>query len=100
MSDSIVSVSHALTQDEALRRIQAAVAQAREQYTDRINELRESWNGYAGEFVVSAMGQKISGTVAVNPSDVMVQTKLPFLAMAFKPMIESGLREELAKILA
>jgi hypothetical protein len=36
----------------------------------------------------------------VNPSDVMVQTKLPFLAMAFKPMIESGLREELAKILA
>jgi len=100
MSDSIVSVSHGLTQEEAVRRIQAAVAEAREQYAERINELSESWNGYAGEFVVSAMGQKVSGTIAVNPSEVTVQTKLPFLAMGFKPMIESGLRDALAKILA
>jgi len=36
----------------------------------------------------------------VNPSDVTVQITLPFLAMVFKPMIESSMQNELTRILA
>ena len=100
MSDLVVSVNHRLTQDDALRRIQAVVAHAKVQYADKISDLRDSWNGYAGAFDVSGMGQKASGTVAVNPSDVTVQIKLPFAASLFKPKIESGIRDALTRILA
>jgi hypothetical protein len=100
MPGLIVSVTHRLSQDEALRRIQVTVAQARTQYSDKINDLRESWNGYVGTFLVSAMNQQASGTVAVNPLDVTVQITLPLLAFGFKPMIESRIRDMLTRILA
>ena|ERR1700674_2223152 len=100
MPDLIVPVSHRLSQDEALRRIQTAVAQAKTQYSDKIDDLQESWNGYVGAFQISAQNQKVSGTVMVNPTDVTVQTTLPFLLVVFKPMIESRMREELTRILA
>jgi Putative polyhydroxyalkanoic acid system protein (PHA_gran_rgn) len=96
----IVSVSHRLAQDEAMRRIQAVVAQAKVKYSDKIDALRDSWNGYIGTFEVSGMGQKGSGTAAVNPSDVTVQITLPLAASFFKSRIESGIRDTLTKILA
>jgi hypothetical protein len=100
MSGLIVSVSHQHSQDEALRRVQAAVDQAKPQHADNINDLRQSWNGYVGAFEVSGMGQKASGTVAVNPSDVAVQVALPFAASLFKSKIESGIRDTLTRIRA
>jgi hypothetical protein len=100
VSDLIVFVSHRLSQDEALRRIQAVVAQAKVQYSEKINDLRESWNGYVGTFQISAQNQQVSGTVNVNPSDVTIQSTLPFVASLFKSGIESRLRDELTKILA
>jgi hypothetical protein len=100
MPNLMVSVSHQLSQDEALRRIRAGVAQAKVQHADKISDLRQSWDGYVGAFDVSGMGQKASGTVAVNPSDVTVQIKLPFAASLFKSKIESGIRDALSRILA
>ena len=100
MPDLIVSVSHQLSQDEALKRIQATVAQAKTQYSDRIDDLQESWNGYAGAFQISAQGQQFLGTITVNPSHVTVQISLPFIAMLFKSTIEARMRDELSKVLA
>jgi hypothetical protein len=100
MPDLTVSVSHRLSQDEALRRIQTAVAQAKTQYSDKIDDLREGWNGYVGAFQISAQNQQASGTVMVNPSEVTVQIALPFVALGFKSRIESGLRDALTRILA
>ena len=62
MPSLVVSVSHRLLQDEALRRIRAAVAQANAQYADKIIDLRDSWNGYVGTFEVSGMDQKASSS--------------------------------------
>ena len=100
MSHLVVSVSHRLSQDEALRRIQAAVAHAKAQYSEKIHDLRDNWHAYVGAFEVSGMGQKASGTAAVNPSDVTVQITLPFAASLFKSKLESGLRDTLTRILA
>jgi hypothetical protein len=99
MPGLIVSVSHGLSQDQALRRIRSAVAQAKVKYTDKINDLSDSWKGYLGTFEVSGMGQEASGTATVNPSDVTVQITLPFAASLFKSKIESGLRGTLTRIL-
>jgi hypothetical protein len=93
-------VSHQLSQDEALRRIQAEIARIGAQYSGKISDLRESWNGYVGTFQLSAMNQQAVGTVAVNPTDVTVQTAIPFAASLFKSKIESKIRERLTTILA
>jgi Putative polyhydroxyalkanoic acid system protein (PHA_gran_rgn) len=100
MSGVIVAVTHRLSQNEALRRIQVEVEQAKVQYSHKINGLRESWNGYVGTFLVSAMNQQGSATVAVNPSEVTVQITLPLLALGFKSVVEFKIREMLTRILA
>ena len=100
MPNLTVSVSHQLSQNEALRRIKRAVAQAKKQYSEKIDQLSESWEDYVGTFIASAMKQKASGTVNVKPTDVTVEIALPFFASVFKPKIESGIRDALTRILA
>lgn len=95
-----VSVPHQLSQDEALRRIQAYIAKLKVQYADTISDLDENWNGYVGSFSASGMGQTITGNVFVNLSEVSVEVTLPFVAMLFKGKIESGIREHLGRLLA
>ena len=99
MPDMIVTVSHQLSRDEALRRIQTVIAQTKAQYSDKFTDLSETWNGYVGTFQISAQNQQLSGTVNVNPADVRVQAALPFVTWFFKSEIESRLREELTRIL-
>jgi hypothetical protein len=98
MPSIIVAVNHRLSQKEALRRIRSSVAQAKVKYADKINDLRDSWDGHRGAFEVSGMGQKASGTATVNPADVTVQITLPFAALIFKSKIESKIGEMLTTI--
>ena len=99
MPNLVVSINHSLPQDEALRRIQVTVEQVRTQYSDKIDDLQQTWNGYVGILQLSARGYQTKGTVTVNPSDVTVQTTLPFIASLFQSTIEATMRNELAKIL-
>jgi hypothetical protein len=100
MPELTVSVPHQLSQDEALRRIQSAIAQVKTQYSDKVAGLREEWNGYRGTFEMSAQNLQVIGTVTVSPSDVTVQTTLPFFMSLFKTTIESRVKDEMSRILA
>jgi hypothetical protein len=95
-----ISIPHELPQDDALRRIKSAIADAKKQYGEKIDELRESWNGYNGTLNVAAMGQKLSVVLTVNSSDVTVQSALPLIAMMFRGKIEAAIRQEGTKLLA
>jgi hypothetical protein len=100
MPDLNISIPHKLSQDEAQRRIQAAIADARKEHAARIQNLQESWNGYAGTLNVSVMGQQISAQVTVNPSDVTVHSSLPLIASMFRGAIEDAIRKQGAALLA
>ena len=63
MPGLIVSVSHGLSQDEALRRIRSAVAHSKVQYSGKLSDLHESWNGYLGAFDASGVGTEGEITV-------------------------------------
>jgi len=93
-------VPHRLSQDEALRRIKGLLGEVKTQFTDKISDLREEWRGNTGEFSFSAMGFSVSGTLAVNPSEVKLSANLPFAAMFFKGRIESTIRERAEALLA
>jgi Putative polyhydroxyalkanoic acid system protein (PHA_gran_rgn) len=99
MPNLTVTVSHSLSQDEALRRIQAMAGQFAAQFSGKA-EVQQSWNGYVGTFQVSGGGRSAPTTVTVNPSDVTMQVELPFVALAFKSTIESRARDLLTRALA
>jgi Putative polyhydroxyalkanoic acid system protein (PHA_gran_rgn) len=100
VADLNISVPHNLQQDEVLRRLQWFIANARTQYADRIQGFQEAWNGNTVVLRVAGMGQQVEGTITINPSDVTVQSRLPFMATMFRGRIENGIREQLGRLLA
>jgi Putative polyhydroxyalkanoic acid system protein (PHA_gran_rgn) len=100
MPDLNISIPHQLSQDEALRRLKSAIADAKKQHGDKIDDLQESWSGYSGTLKVAVMGQKLAVVLTVNPSDVTVQSALPMIAMMFRGKIEAAIRQEGTKLLA
>jgi hypothetical protein len=94
------SVPHKLTQDEALRRIQARTAKIKAQYSSMVSDLTEDWSGYVGTFSGSARGFSVLGNLSVEPSQVVVEIALPFVALPLKGQIEARIRSELATLLA
>jgi len=100
MPDLNISIPHQLSQDEALGRLKSAIADAKKQYGENIDELQETWNGYSGTLDVAVMGQKLAVVLTVNPSDLTVQSALPMMAMMFRGKIEAAIRQEGTKLLA
>ncbi len=99
MASMRVSVSHQLTQAEALKRIKRAIAHAKKENSDKVRDLEENWNGYVGSFAASAVGHSVTGSVAIDPAEVIVTGKLPFFAMPFKRKIEAAIEDMLARLL-
>jgi hypothetical protein len=95
-----MAVPHKLSQDEALRRIKALLGEVKMQFSDKISDLREEWDGNTGKFSFSAMGFSVSGTLTVNPSGVELSGNLPFAAALFKRKIQSTIRERAETLLA
>ena len=94
------SVSHKLTQADALKRIKKAITEAKNQNPEKVRELHESWEGYVGNFSGTAMGHLVAASVAVNPGEVTVDGKLPLLATPFKGKIEAAIQDMLTRLLA
>jgi len=88
-----IAIPHNLSQDDALKRIKDAIAQAKVEHSNSIKDLQENWNGNVGTFSGSAMGQTASGTITVNASEIVFNLELPFAASFFKRPIEAGIRE-------
>ena len=95
-----MAVPHRLTPDEALRRIKTLLGEVKNQFADKISDLREEWSGNTGKFSFSAMGFSVSGTLTVKPSEVELCGNFPFAAMFFKGKIESTIRERAETLLA
>jgi hypothetical protein len=96
---STVNVPHQLGKDEALNRIKGILGKAKEQYGDRISDLKENWSDDGGTFSFKAMGFKISGEMKVTDTDVSIVGDYPFAAIPFKGTIESTLRERAERLL-
>ena len=99
MSSLDISVPHDLGQEEAISRVQAFIAQARKQFGDKSNDVKETWNENVCTFDISANGVALSGTLTVLPDKVTLTSKLPMAAVFFKGKLESALTDGLAMIL-
>jgi len=100
MPGMTIVVPHQLTQDEAIVRIKRLLGEVKNDYGDKVTDLRETWHDTGGEFAFKAMGFNISGRLQVKPSEVELKGNLPLAALPFKSKIESTIRERATQLLA
>jgi len=94
-----VTVAHKLTPLEAKARISQLVFALKKQYKDKITDISENWNGDKNDFSFKMQGMKIAGNILVTGKNITVNGKLPFMAMPFKSMIESTIKEKASELL-
>ena len=100
MSNLDFSISHQLTQDEALKRIKQLLSDAKRDHGDLISNLQENWEGNKGTFSFSAKGYDVSGELTVNPNSIDIHSKVPFALTLFKGMITGMITQKANELLS
>lgn len=103
MPEIKMSVSHKLSQDEALRRMKNFIEnKVKKEFMDKVSNLREHWDGNNGTFSFSAMGLSVSGSLRVEGSKVELTCKLPWAAGFFIDVdeVKSKIQKEAESVLA
>jgi hypothetical protein len=95
-----LSMPHSLGQEEALKRLKAAIEKAKARNQGKVTNLKEDWNDNRLDYSFTTFSFNIKGEVTVEPDQVKLNGSLPFAAMMFKGKIEQTVREELGKLLA
>ncbi len=95
-----ITLPHALSQDEALRRIKKVVGEIQSEFGDRVHNVKEEWKENVGSFSFSAMGFSVSGRIVVGASEVKLSGTLPFGAFLFKEKIEAKIKEKSRRVLS
>ena len=94
-----VNVPHDLEPTEAVVRLREFSDKVRDQLGEEISSIEETWVEERLEFKLKARGLSIQGNLAVSAQSVDVVTSLPFAALPFRGMLESYIREAIAKAL-
>ena len=95
-----ITLPHKLTQAEVRSRIEAGLAEARGHYPAYAGTLRETWVGNHMDFILSAMGQAVTGRIDVLPDSVQIQIDLPVFLAMMADAIRSRIEHEGKKLLA
>jgi hypothetical protein len=91
----IVDIPHDLGQAEAKRRLQEGTEQARALLSKSgiaVDQL--AWTGDRLDFGVSAVAQKVAGTIDVGQESVRLEVRLPFLLALFAEKIQKVASKE------
>jgi hypothetical protein len=79
----VVTISHRLGKDEALRRIKGGLGRAKTEFARLIVLEEESWDGDRLTFAARSLGQRASGTIEVYDAAVRLTVTLPSLLARF-----------------
>jgi len=91
-----VRVPHSLTQQEARSRLERFI----ETFGGQVSDLQQSWEGDTLNFRFKTYGIQLEGGIAVTENELNLTGDLPFSAMMFRGKIESGIREQLERLVA
>ena len=100
MAQLSLDIPHALSQDEATRRLKEKFAAAHAEYQDRVSDFRQEWTDHAFSFDFKVLGMAVSGSVAVEPSNLRLAAELPMAASFFRGAIEDRIRQEVDTLLS
>ena len=95
-----LNIPHNLSKEDALERVKSLLKNLQEEHKDTISNVKENWQGDKNDFSFSAKGFDLAGTIQVNPSDVVIQSDLPFALSFFKGMIGSMISQKASTLLS
>jgi hypothetical protein len=90
----VISISHRLGKEEAVRRLKSGLADARTNYSHVFSVQEETWTGDHLQFHVSALGQAASGAIDVREDHVRLEVTLPWLLHKLAERIAPAIRKE------
>jgi Putative polyhydroxyalkanoic acid system protein (PHA_gran_rgn) len=90
-----LQIPHKTSQQDALARVKQGIEQMRSQMGDKVEIHEERWDGDTLHFDATAQGQRVSGTLAVEEKDFVIDAKLPLMLKLFEGRIE---KEIMAKV--
>jgi len=100
MASLNMTIPFSISQEEALKRIKNLLTETRKEHGDKIDNLKERWDGNVGTFSFTAKGFDISGTLTVQPSTIELNGRIPFAVSLFKGTITNAINEKAAELLA
>ena len=89
-----IAVPHHTTKADARSRIEQKLAALLSQFGGRVDDLQQQWNGDTLEFKGQARGFKLEGTVEVTEAEIIVEGKLPMMALPFEGKIREAVKRE------
>jgi hypothetical protein len=90
----VVTISHRLGQDEAVRRLKSGVRSTQEKFGQFFTLQEETWTDNHLQFRVTALAQTASGTIDVRNDHVRLEVVLPWLLAKVAETIQSLIRKE------
>ncbi|MGI9456933.1 MAG: polyhydroxyalkanoic acid system family protein [Aeoliella sp.] len=94
-----VSVPHTLGKEEVVDRMKHLLEKVTENFGDQVKNLEQSWEDDKLNFSFRTFGINVSGEGTADDSEVHITGNLPIAAMMFKGKIESGLKDQLTRML-
>ena len=89
-----VSVPHHTTKENARRIVEQRLADLQRQYGNVAEDLDHSWTGDTLYVAAKARGFHLKGTIEVTDTEVIIDGKLPLMAMPFESRIRSTVEKE------
>lgn len=83
----VITLTHTLGKEEALRRIRPALATASESFPVLKVE-QETWSGDRMDFGVRALGLVAAGNVVIGKESVRLEVSLPWLLHKFAAAVQ------------
>ena len=89
----VVNIPHELGRAEARRRIDEGVGRLTSQI-GAVGELQKAWEGDTLAFSLQAIGQTVTGTIAVLEREVRLEVHLPGIFAMIASKVKGRLREQ------
>jgi hypothetical protein len=89
-----ITVPHHTTREKARTIVEHKLGTVLSQFGHHAADAKHEWIGDTFRFKGKAMGFQISGDVEVTDMDVIIDAKLPLIALALEPKIKHTVQKE------
>jgi len=100
MPGLMVSVTHKIGREAALARMRPFLDAISRDYAHEISDLQSHWHDYRIDFIFTARGLQVQGTIVVEEDAVYVSGPSQLAVLLFRDRIESTIQQELEKLLS
>ena len=89
-----IAVPHNMSKEKARQRVEQKLGQLLGQFSHHAEEIEHEWYGDTLEFKGKARGLKVDGKVDVTDAAVIIDAKLPLIALPFEGRIREAVQRE------